>query len=336
MTENAQSATPERIMDLISGFERTAVIKSAIELDIFSAIAQGAATARQIGDMCGASERGTRILCDYLVTTGLLAKSGDRYSLAEDAAAFLVKSSPMYMGSVVSFLASPTMKGFADDLTDSARKGGRPPARMPSVAPDHPMWVEFARSMMPMMFLPAQRVATELPEGIKKVLDIAAGHGLYGIMAAQRHEQARIVALDWPSVLELAEENARRFDVGDRFETLPGSAFEVEFGADYDVVLLPNFLHHFDAPTNEELLRKVHAALRPGGITAIVEFVPNEDRVSPPWPAQFAVKMLSGTPAGDAFTMEELKKMLEQSGFTDIRRIDLQPTPATLILAARP
>jgi SAM-dependent methyltransferase len=336
MAQTAPTASPERIMEMISGFERTAVIKAAVELDIFSAIGQGAVTAGQIAERREASQRGVRILCDYLVTTGLLTKSGDRYGLADDSAAFLDRASPMYMGSVVNFLASPYMKTFLDDLTESARKGGRAPDRVNSLTPENEMWVEFARSMMPMMFKPAQLVAAELPQDARKVLDIAAGHGLYGIMAGQRLQQARIVAVDWPNVLELAQENANRFGIGDRFAKLPGSAFEVDFGSDFDVVLLPNFLHHFDTPTNEGLLRKVHATLRPGGVAAIVEFVPNEDRVSPPWPAQFPVKMLAGTPAGDAYTMEELSGMLANVGFADIRRKDLEPTPSTLVLASRP
>ena len=339
MQETAQAAppaaSPERIMEMIGGFERTAVIKAAIELDIFSAIAQGSVTALQIAMARGAAERGVRILCDYLVTEGLLTKDDHHYGLAEDSAAFLVKSSPMYIGSVVDFLASPHMKQSLDGLTESVRKGGCASERSDGLSPNHSMWVDFARAMMPMMFLPAQRVAAELPGGVRKALDIAAGHGLYGIMVAQRNPEARVVALDWPNVVELAQENAHRFGVGERFRTLPGSAFEVNFGTEYDVVLLPNFLHHFDAPTNEALLRKAHAALRPGGQVAVVEFVPNADRVSPPWAAQFPIKMLAGTPAGDAYTMDELRGMLAAAGFSDIRRKDLEPTPATLILAAR-
>ncbi len=62
---------------------------------------------------------------------------------------------------------------------------------------------------------------------------------------------------------------------------LPGSAFDVEFGGPYDTVLLTNFLHHFDKPTCVSLLKKVRASLKPGGKAATLEFVPNEDRVSP-------------------------------------------------------
>ena len=72
-------------------------------------------------------------------------------------------------------------------------------------------------------------------------------------------------------------------------EKLPGSAFDVEYGGPYDAILLTNFLHHFDVPTCVGLLKKVRAALKPGGVAATLEFVPNEDRVSPPMAAAFAL-----------------------------------------------
>jgi hypothetical protein len=127
------------------------------------------------------------------------------------------------------------------------------------------------------------------PEAPFKVLDIAAGHGIFGIHIATRHPEAEIVALDSPGVLEVAAENAERFGVGDRHTRLPGSAFDVEFGNGYDVVLLTNFFHHFDIPTCTDLMRKVRGALNPGGRAVTLEFVPNEDRVTPPEQASFSL-----------------------------------------------
>src|SRR5512140_571734 len=125
---------------------------------------------------------------------------------------------------------------------------------------------------------PLGTIATKGMSGPLKVLDIAAGHGLFGIEIAKQNPQARIVAVDWPQVLQVAQENARKAGVADRYELLPGSAFDVSFGGPYDVVLLTNFLHHFDHTTCVGLLKKVRAALKPGGLAATLEFVPNEDR----------------------------------------------------------
>jgi 2-polyprenyl-3-methyl-5-hydroxy-6-metoxy-1,4-benzoquinol methylase len=141
-----------------------------------------------------------------------------------------------------------------------------------------------------------------------RVLDIAAGHGLFGIEIAKQNPQAHVTGLDWAPVLRVALKNAEKAGVKERYNMLPGSAFEVEFGGPYDAVLLTNFLHHFDKPTNVGLLKKVRAALKPGGRAATLEFVPNEDRVSPPMPAAFAMTMLASTADGDAYTLQRAER----------------------------
>jgi cyclopropane fatty-acyl-phospholipid synthase-like methyltransferase len=128
-------------------------------------------------------------------------------------------------------------------------------------------------------------------------------------------------------VLEVAKENAQKAGVADRYSTIEGSAFDVEYGSGYDLVLLTNFLHHFDAPTCETLLRKVHAALADGGRSVTLEFVPNEDRVTPPDAAGFSMMMLTTTPSGDAYTFAELERMAANAGFS---RSTLYPLPPTI------
>jgi ubiquinone/menaquinone biosynthesis C-methylase UbiE len=164
-----------------------------------------------------------------------------------------------------------------------------------------------------------------------RVLDIAAGHGLFGIEIARQNPQAQIVALDWARVLEVAEANAVKAGVAERFERLPGSAFDLEFGGPYDAVLLTNFLHHFDVATCTGLLRKVHAALKPGGLSATLEFVPNADRVSPPMPAAFSMTMLTSTVAGDAYTFQELEAMHLDAGFSQIAAHPVLNSPHTVV-----
>jgi 2-polyprenyl-3-methyl-5-hydroxy-6-metoxy-1,4-benzoquinol methylase len=160
-----------------------------------------------------------------------------------------------------------------------------------------------------------------------KILDIAAGHGMFGISFATRNKQAEIIALDWKHVLEVAKENAEKAGVSDRYNTIDGSAFDVEFGTGYDLILLTNFLHHFDPPTCETLLRKVRAALADGGRAVTLEFIPNEDRVTPPDAAAFSVMMLISTPSGDAYTFTELEQMFANAGFS---RSALHPLPPTI------
>jgi 2-polyprenyl-3-methyl-5-hydroxy-6-metoxy-1,4-benzoquinol methylase len=182
--------------------------------------------------------------------------------------------------------------------------------------------------MMPSADYIAELVTRDYPETKPmKVLDIAAGHGMFGIGIATRHPGAEIVALDWPAVLEVAAENAEKAGVSDRFTGLPGSAFDQPLGDGYDVVLLTNFLHHFDQATCTDLLRRVHAALNEGGSAVALEFVPNDGRVSPPEQAFFAIIMLATTAAGDAYTFAELQAMAADAGFrhSELHRLTMAP-----------
>lgn len=331
-----EQPSPAVIFETLNAYQRTQCLKGAIELDLFSAIGQGAGTAAEIAGRCNASERGIRILCDFLVVNGFLTKDENRYALTIDSSTFLDRSSPAYLGGVVKFLGSPELTDNFNDVAAIVRKGGTVNTEEGTVSPDNPVWVEFARSMAALMGLPAELLARLIgaDSGEKlKVLDIAAGHGLFGIAIAKANPNAEVVALDWQAVLEVAKENATSAGVSDRYDTIAGSAFEAEFGTGYNVVLLTNFLHHFDKPTCEALLRKVYASLEPGGRAVTFEFVPNEDRVSPPVAATFSMMMLGSTPSGDAYTFSELEQMFANAGFTSSEIHALPPTFQQVVIS---
>jgi ubiquinone/menaquinone biosynthesis C-methylase UbiE len=330
--------SPALLFETINSYQRSAAIKGAIELDLFSIIAQGHSTAQDIAAQCQASARGVRILCDYLVIIGFLTKTENNYALTPDSAVFLDRGSPAYMGGIVGFLLSPMLIDSFQDVAAVVRNGGTALPTEGSLAPEHPAWVDFARAMAPMMAMPAQ-LMTKLvrfgPEQDLKVLDIAAGHGIFGITMAKHFPNARITAQDWSNVLQVAQENAQAAGITDRYELLPGSAFDVELGDGYDLILLTNFLHHFDAATCEDLLRKVHRALSPNGQVITLEFVPNADRISPPIAAAFSLIMLATTPSGDAYTFGELEAMFRNAGFSRSEFHPLPPTPGQAVLSYR-
>ncbi len=330
--------SPELFWETITAFQRSAAMKTAVELDIFTKIAEGSRTAQEIAGTSGASERGIRILCDVMTVMGFLTKQNGQYDLNEMSAAFLNRHSPAFMGSAIDFILSPMQRRGFDDLTNAVRKGGSAVAEEGALAPDSQMWVKFAQGMMPMMMPSAQAIAENLgfsSDTKLKVLDIAAGHGIFGITIAQKFPNAEIYAVDWANVLEVAKENAQKFDVADRHHTIEGNAFDVELGEGYDVILLTNFLHHFDKDTNETLLRKIRESLKDEGKVITLEFIPNDDRVSPPGEAMFSLVMLASTPAGDAFTFAELKEMSENAGFSRNEHIPLPPTPQHLVISMK-
>ena len=337
MSSPATQPTPQLFFQTINAYQQTEGLKAAIELEVFTAIGEGNTTAPAIAKRCETSERGMRILCDFLCIMGFLKKDGNNYSLTPDSAAFLDKRSPAYLGGVTEFISSPMLTEPFKNFAAAVRKGGTTMPAGGTVSHDNPIWVKFARAMAPMMTLPAKLMAKLVDPSADsklKILDIAAGHGLYGIEFAKNNPQADVVALDWPNVLQVAKENAAAAGVADRYTTIEGSAFDVDYGEGYDLILLTNFLHHFDPATNEILLRKVRAALAEGGRAVTLEFIPNEDRISPP-EASFSVQMLGGTEGGDAYTFPELEKMFANAGFSGSEMHALPPSIQRVVISNR-
>ncbi len=330
--------SPERVFNTLNAFQQTAALKAGIELDIFTAIADGANTTALLAEKTGAAERGVRILCDYLTIHEFLAKNNGRYSLSQESAIFLNRHSPAYMGTLADFLASAEPKRNFDALTESVRKGGTSVAQGDNTKPNDELWVTFARTMAPLTTVSAGFIAdlALAKEGKTcKVLDIAAGHGMFGITIAKLNPNAHITAADWAPVLAVAKENAAAAGVANRVAFRPGSAFEADLGEGYDIALLTNIFHHFDVPTCEKLMRRVHAALKPGGKAITLEFVPNEDGVTPPTAAAFSLIMLALTDAGDAYTFPQYENMFANAGFVKTTQHSIPDSPQQVLLSEK-
>src|SRR5690349_2178560 len=195
-----QSPSPALFFDTVNAYERTEALRAAIELDLFTLVAGGMRTAAQLAVACQAAPRGVRILADYLTILGFLRKHGDEYGLTPDSEAFLNRQSPAYLGGTLEFLLTPGLRECFQQLTAAVRRGGTAVSEDGTVSHDNPIWVAFARGMAPLMRLPARLLAdliggdTEQP---LRVLDVAAGHGQFGITVAERYPKAHITALDW-------------------------------------------------------------------------------------------------------------------------------------------
>jgi len=305
-------------METFNAYKRTEALRAAIELELFTLIGRGHRTSEALAEESGAAERGVRILGDYLVVLGLLAKTGAEYSLTPETARYLDRRSEHYLGRASNFLGAPALRRGFGFLAAAVRRGGTALEQAGTMSPEHEVWVEYACGMAPVMAPTAKAMAELIGRQSKsqlRILDLAAGHGLFGINLAVKNPGARVCAVDWPHVLEVARENAVAAGLNDDYTTLPGSAFDVEFDRGYDLVLLTNFLHHFNRESCVAMLRKAHRALDGAGRVVLLEYVPNEDRISPEKAASFALTMLATTPEGDAYTYSEYREMLDRAGF---------------------
>jgi ubiquinone/menaquinone biosynthesis C-methylase UbiE len=336
--KTSSQPSPDLAFSALTAYQKSAALKAALDLNVFTILSDNPATASEVAAKANAAPRGIRILCDYMTVHGFLKKEGEKYSLTQDSAVFLNRKSPAYAGDAAEFLLSDELMTSFRQLTESVRKGGTSRSAQGSLEPEHPMWLTFAKVMGGLSVPAANGLAELLPldsTRATKVLDISASHGTWGIAFAKKFPKTNLVAVDWAPVLKMTETNARAAGIADRFSTIAGNAFEVNFGNDYDVVLVPNFLHHFNAADCTRFLKKVHAALRPGGHVAIVEFVPNADRITPPAAAGFSLVMLASTPEGDAYTFDEFADMLTKAGFQKPVAHELPASVNSALIAAK-
>src|SRR5437899_11109959 len=146
---SAQQPSPERFFEVMNAYQQTAALKAAIELDLFTAIGEGAETAPALAQRCRASERGTRILCDYLVAIGFLSKDGSRYSLTADSAMFLDRRSPTFIASAAGFLGPPLLSEGFTGVAAAVRHVAPVTSEEGTLAPQHAIVPESARHMHP-------------------------------------------------------------------------------------------------------------------------------------------------------------------------------------------
>ena len=321
---------PAWLIEEFRAFERSLALRTAIEMDLFTQISAGANTIRALASACRAAERGLRALCDYLTVQGHLAKRGTRYSLTLNSRLYLTTASPAYLGSAVKFLASDSAVTAFCSLRKTVERGSAASAKLD--------WIEYAHSMAPL----AQPIASFVASALKvksagpiQVLDLAAGHGLYGLAIAGQNRSAQIFALDSRKVLEIAIENARQAGAAERFHPIPGDAFQTRFGGPYDLILVANFAHHLDETENIRLFRKCRTALKPSGRFVLIDFIVNPDRISPAPDASFALTLLATSEHGSIYTFQEFSKMLRAAGFHRVRRLNQRGLGRSILIASR-
>ena len=329
--------TPQRLMQLAWGYAPPLIVQAAIDVGVFAALEHGPRTLAELTAETGASARGLRAILDALVGLDLLRKAeGGRYSLAAEAAAFLVPSSAHYLGGSFRHVSRQLMPGWLR-LTESVRSG-RPVAAHNGEGAGAAFFSEFVDSLAVTNGPAAAALAEHLaPDGAGEgsALDLGAGSGIWGIALARRMQGLRVTALDWPGVLDTTRRIVARNGLTDRFDFVAGDLLGAPLGAGHRYVVIGHVLHSLGAAASRKLLARVLAVLRPGGTVAIAEFLVNAGRTGPTQPLLFAVNMLLHTTEGDTWSFEEIAAWLGEAGFANARPLQV-PALSPLILANRP
>jgi SAM-dependent methyltransferase len=333
-----KNLTPERLQQLGFAYAPPLIISAAVNNKVFDTLESGAKTVEQLKKETSASARGLRAIMDALVGLELLKKDRQsKYSLTPESQAFLISDKPGalagFFGSILPVLTSRWLR-----LTDIVRDG-RPAVPVNQETEGTEFFSQLVETIIPMSYAGAQKLADHLKVATAKeqvrVIDLAAGSGIWGIALAQKSPRLRVTAVDWVGMIPTTKRVTQKFGVRDRFDFIEGDLLEANFGNGYDVATLGHILHSEGEERSRQLLKKAFRSLKSGGKIAIAEWLVNDDRTKPLPSLMFSVQMLVNTEKGDTFSFNEIKKWLEDAGFRKVRKLEA-PGPSPLILATKP
>jgi ubiquinone/menaquinone biosynthesis C-methylase UbiE len=330
--------TPERLQQFGFAYAPPLIISAAVNNKVFDTLQRGPKTIEQVTKETGGSARGLRAIMDALVGLELLKKDRrSRYSLTPESHAFLISEKP---GTLAGFFGSilPVMISRWLRLTDVVRDG-RPAVAVNQESEGTEFFSQLVETIIPMSYPSAQRLGDHLKIAKAKdpvrVLDVAAGSGIWGIALTQKSPQIRVTAVDWPGMIPTTQRITEKFGVRHRFDFIEGDLLEANFGSGYGLATLGHILHSEGEKRGRQLLKKTFRVLKSGGIIAIAEWLVNDDRTKPLPSLMFSVQMLVNTERGGTFSFNEIKEWLEDAGFKQVRKLEA-PGPSPLILATKP
>ncbi len=337
LVEQNAAVTPQRIFQMAWGYAPPLVLEAAIRNRIFDVLDQGPKSIEETAAATGASQRGLKPILNLLVGLELLTKQDGRYALTPESAAFLVSTKPAFQGGIICHTSGQLIPAWLH--LNEAVGSGKPATAVNQENTGGEFFQQFVADLFPMGYAAAQTVAGHLSPGSTgapvRVLDLAAGSGVWSIALAQNAPNVSVTVVDWPEVLPVAQSMAARFGLADRYTFVPGDLSSADFGSGHNIATLGHILHSEGAEKSRALLRKTFEALAPGGTIVIAEFLVNQDRTGPVASLIFAVNMLVMTDNGDTFSFEEISQWLREAGFVDPRLLDV-PGPSPLILATKP
>ncbi len=329
--------TPERIMQLAWGYAPPLILEAALRHRVFDVLESGPKTVEEIQKATGASSRGLSAIMNALCGLNFLTKDADgAFSLTPESETFLLRSKPSFMGGVILHGSEQLIPKWLK-LNEVVETGKPVEAVNQEKAAE--FFEKFVLDIFPTSYPSAQKLAAALDVKSAtqplRVLDLAAGSGVWGIALAQASEQVHVTAVDWAKVLPITQKTAERFGLSKRFSFAAGDLLEADFGGGHNIATLGHILHSEGEERSRKLLKKTFDALATGGTIAIAEFLVNADRTGPMNGLLFAVNMLVNTEEGGTYSFEEISGWLADAGFRDPRTLE-SPGPSPLILATKP
>lgn len=308
------------LLDMVFAFQKSRILITAFELDIFNLIGESSKTSREITFDLNTEEFATRKLLDALVSLGILTKSNDRYSISKRYQKLITKGSSFYIGNLryFNFVWDSWTK-----LTESIKMGTSASIKEGN-SPN-----KYLEDILTALQWRATQQASTIIKNINlhqvnKALDLGCGSAGYSMELLKAKPSIEMFVLDFPEVIEITKKYIEIKGFSGRITPMTGDFFEDDFGKDYDLIIVSNVMSRFSFYQNITLLRKIYDALNKGGLLVIQDYLINDDRVSPEFQALFNLNLLVTTPAGNLYTETDMWMMLKESWFSNFKRIDTE------------
>jgi SAM-dependent methyltransferase len=324
---------PSPLMQVLSGARVNAALITAMEMRICGHLAEGACSAGDLAKRAGISERGALALLDLLVALGACGVEGGVYRNSPLGDAYLVPGKPTYIGDeeAVMFRAmSPSWARFSDVV-----RTGKPAHEV-----DSPKMLDFWTALTPAIGRRQRPLAEEairsmgLTEGEPSLLDVGGGAAVYSLAVLRLNPRARATQLDWPHVNKIALDEIAKAGLTDRFTTIDGDFRTTPPGGPYDIAVLSNIVHQEPEDSARDLMKRLGAALRPGGRLLVSDFVVDDGRTGPAFPLTFNMNMLLSTSGGRSYERRDIARLYREAGFAEPTFERVGPV-STLAVAAR-
>jgi (2Fe-2S) ferredoxin/cyclopropane fatty-acyl-phospholipid synthase-like methyltransferase len=322
---------PEELNQRIRGFQMSRVILSAVELDIFSAVGEGANSA-EVAKKLDADTLAIERFLNTLVSLDLLQKKQGSYYNTPVSSRYLMESARD--DSRASLMHTVHLWDRWSTLTECIRKGTS--VTYKDMVDREDEWtVPFIAAMHKSATARAPQVLRAIGiDNVGRMLDVGGGSGAYSIAAAKSNESLHAEVFDLPTVIPITKGHIEKAGLSNRVTTRTGDMHKDDFGNGFDLVFISAICHMNNPEENIELFQKSFKALVNGGRVVIQDFILNNDKTSPRTAALFALNMLVGTRAGSSYSEKEYTDWLEKTGFEDVKLIRL-PGPTALMIAKK-
>jgi SAM-dependent methyltransferase len=322
------SWTPAAIRELATNFQSSRILLTAIELRVFSLIGAGGLTSAEVAGRAASHPRATDRLLNALCALGLLEKRDGRFWNTPESRRYLDDGSPDFAAGLGH---TASMWHSWSHLTESVQEGK--PAVREAINDRGDGWLKpFIAAMHYRAAQQAPAVAALIGlEGVQRVLDVGGGSGAFAMAFAKKEPGLVAVVFDLPNVLPLTRDYVAQAGLEARVTTAVGDYLVDPLPHGFDLVFLSAVIHSNSAEQNRALIRSCAGALNPGGRVAVVDWVMDDDRVSPRGGAFFALNMLVATDDGDTFTEREIRGWMSQAGLAAGPRIETGSGPSIVI-----